>query len=654
MPYTLHSKGFLPARFRAPAFYFLIGLLCCALAPAALAQSEEEAVELPAIEITGLLHAPYTAGLKRHSLDSLSLQLQRGQSLASLLQERTPIYLREYGHGQLSTISFRGTGSSHTAVLWNGLNLNSPTLGQTDFSQIPVFALEGVQVQWGSSSALYGSDALGGTIQLQTRPQQWQPGYSARMRQEVGSFGARFTGLAGQWANSRWQSDVRLYRQSAENDFPYTNTLLRAQPREQNRHSALWQEGVVAQLGYRPAAHQEWWLQGWWNRGWRQIQPPMGSVSGTDEQENEALRLNLQYKRILKQGQWQAQLGWLSDELVYNNSQFSSRQLIAKTDWEQDLGRRWRVQAGGQWSWRQAINANYRAAENRLESFALLRWEPLPVWTTTFNVRQVLADGVPGPLAPSLGTEAKLLPWLSLKGAAGRHYRLPTLNDRFWPWFGNPELRAERGWHAEGGLASKALPLLGGSLALEATRYWLLIDDWILWLPTVVPGADGAPLSGWGPRNIQQVYSRGWEGSLAWEHPGGWALGGHLAYTRTENSRPLHEFDRTAGRQLPFTPAWKAGGWLRWSRQGWLAELNHNYVGRRFTTGEEDLYNSLPPFGILNLSAGKRLQWRHHGVSLLAQARNLLDHQYQNYERRPMPGRNYTLTITYSISKNRS
>ncbi|WP_040397992.1 TonB-dependent receptor [Cesiribacter andamanensis] len=623
-------------------------MLCLAAPHLAEGQTGEENV-LPAAEVTALLHAPFTAGLKHQKLDSLSLQLQRGQTLASLLQQRTPIYLREYGPGQLSTISFRGTGSSHTAVLWNGLNLNSPTLGQTDFSQLPVFALEGVQVQWGSSSALYGSDALGGTIQLQTRPQHWQQGWGLRARQEAGSFGARFSGLAGQWTRQRWQTDLRLYRQSADNDFPYTNTLLRTRPREQNTHSAFWQEGVVAQLGFKPAAEREWGLQSWWNRSWRQIQPPMGSIMGTDEQQQEALRLNLQYKQVVKQGQWQAQLGWLSDELVYNGAQFISRQLIAKSDWEQDLGPSWRLQAGGQWSRRQATNANYEAAEIRLESFALLRWQPHSRWTNTFTIRQVLADGAWAPLAPSLGSEAGLFSFLTLKAAAGRHYRLPTLNDRFWPWFGKPELKAEQGWHAEGGLATNALPLFGGKAKAEATRYWLLIDDWILWLPTVVPGPDGEPLSGWGPRNIQQVYSRGWEGNLDWQHAGGWSLGTNAAYTRTENRLALHAFDRTAGRQLPFTPYWKAGGWLRWHRKGWLAELNHTYVGRRFTTGEEDPFNSLPPFWLLDLSAGKQLQWRRHSVSLLLQARNVLDHQYQNYERRPMPGRHYNLSITYSI-----
>jgi iron complex outermembrane receptor protein len=196
----------------------LFVVLCLWLTSSQLhAQAQADSL-MPEVVIRGLLHQPFTAGVKRQQLDSLSLQLRQGQSLANLLQELSPLYIREYGPGQLSTISFRGTSSSHTAVLWNGLNINSPTLGQTDFSQIPAFALENVQVQYGSSSSLYGSAALGGSIQLQTQPRQWQPGVRARLRQEAGSFGSYFTGLGGQWTNQQWQTDIRANLQRTMNN----------------------------------------------------------------------------------------------------------------------------------------------------------------------------------------------------------------------------------------------------------------------------------------------------------------------------------------------------------------------------------------------------------------------------------------------------
>ena len=59
-------------------------------------------------------------------VDSLTHQLASAGSLADLLRKYGFGHLRAYGPGGLATASFRGTGSSHTAVLWNGINLLSP------------------------------------------------------------------------------------------------------------------------------------------------------------------------------------------------------------------------------------------------------------------------------------------------------------------------------------------------------------------------------------------------------------------------------------------------------------------------------------------------------------------------------------------------
>ncbi|NJL13466.1 MAG: TonB-dependent receptor plug domain-containing protein [Microscillaceae bacterium] len=60
------------------------------------------------------------------------------RTLGQLLQALSSLYVREYGPQQLSSLSFRGTGSSHTAVLWQGININSPTLGMSDLGTLPV------------------------------------------------------------------------------------------------------------------------------------------------------------------------------------------------------------------------------------------------------------------------------------------------------------------------------------------------------------------------------------------------------------------------------------------------------------------------------------------------------------------------------------
>jgi vitamin B12 transporter len=73
------------------------------------------------------------------------------------------------GDGQLSSLFMRGTNSSHVLVLVDGIKVGSATLGQTTFEFIPIDQIERVEIIRGPQSSLYGSEAIGGVIQIFTR-----------------------------------------------------------------------------------------------------------------------------------------------------------------------------------------------------------------------------------------------------------------------------------------------------------------------------------------------------------------------------------------------------------------------------------------------------------------------------------------------------
>ena len=73
-------------------------------------------------------------GVTKTVLDTVALQQNIVHSLAEVLAQNTPIFIKSYGRGAVATASFRGTSPSHTQVLWNGMKLNSPMLGMVDFS----------------------------------------------------------------------------------------------------------------------------------------------------------------------------------------------------------------------------------------------------------------------------------------------------------------------------------------------------------------------------------------------------------------------------------------------------------------------------------------------------------------------------------------
>lgn len=73
------------------------------------------------------------------------------------------------GYGQLSSVFMRGTNSTHVLVLIDGVKVGSVTAGITQFEFIPIEQIERVEIIRGSQSSLYGSEAIGGVIQIFTR-----------------------------------------------------------------------------------------------------------------------------------------------------------------------------------------------------------------------------------------------------------------------------------------------------------------------------------------------------------------------------------------------------------------------------------------------------------------------------------------------------
>src|SRR5579872_4169280 len=117
-----------------------------------LGQSKDSVI-LKQVTVYGLPDQKYLAGSSLIELDSSLKSNDRSRNLSEILPLQLPIYFRTYGNGMLSSISMRGTSPQHTAVLWNGINITSFSLGQADFSILPASAFDEVKIHEGAGSA---------------------------------------------------------------------------------------------------------------------------------------------------------------------------------------------------------------------------------------------------------------------------------------------------------------------------------------------------------------------------------------------------------------------------------------------------------------------------------------------------------------------
>lgn len=101
-------------------------------------------------------------GVQQTKFDSLVLKENIALSMADILTFNSSIFVKNYGRATLSTVSFRGTSASHTQVTWNGMRINSPMLGMTDFSMIPSYFIDDASLFHGTSSVNMTGGGLGG------------------------------------------------------------------------------------------------------------------------------------------------------------------------------------------------------------------------------------------------------------------------------------------------------------------------------------------------------------------------------------------------------------------------------------------------------------------------------------------------------------
>ena len=175
----------------------LSAALALSLPASALAQTD--ATDLDQITVTGTR----TAVTVDQSLAAVEVidraQIERSQahSLPQLLRGRAGINLvNQGGLGKLTTLFMRGTESDHTLFLVDGVRMGSATSGLAALQDIPLESIERIEIVRGPRSSLYGSEAIGGVIQIFTRRRT--AGANPHARVGMGSHG-QLQGLGAQW-----------------------------------------------------------------------------------------------------------------------------------------------------------------------------------------------------------------------------------------------------------------------------------------------------------------------------------------------------------------------------------------------------------------------------------------------------------------------
>ena len=156
-------------------------------------------------------------GVQRTRFDSIAMKENIALSMADVLTFNSSVFVKNYGRATLSTVAFRGTSPSHTQVTWNGMRINNPMLGMTDFSTIPSYFIDDASLLHGTSSVNETGGGLGGLVRLSTSPANHE-GFGLQYVQGVGSFSTFDEFLRLTYGDKHWQSSTRVVYSSSPND----------------------------------------------------------------------------------------------------------------------------------------------------------------------------------------------------------------------------------------------------------------------------------------------------------------------------------------------------------------------------------------------------------------------------------------------------
>ena len=376
------------------------------------------------------------------------------------------------GEGSITSVFLRGANSNDALVLVDGVRLNSPYFAGYDFSTLTTENVERIEVARGPFSALYGSDAMGGVIQIFTRAAA--QGFSGRASVEAGNAGRRegeafATVGAGGWGVTASFRDGRVGGDRRNSDWEQKSGELRLEGRIGEDLRAAFEAGLVqgeagtpGPVGREtPHARSPWWeerlaLPVFWK-------PAAGhaatflvasviSKPGYDDPDSF-------FSATARAQSIQARAGdtWTSsDNRLTGFASFERGKVDSKTNFGVDLdGQHTTIWGAG------------------LED----TWKAPGGLTVTAGVRYDRHSQFGGALSPR-GT----LSWLSsdalwkVRTSGGTGFRAPSVGELYFPFAGNPDLKPERSTSYELGV-ERYLP--GGRL--EASLFWNDFRDLIVY-----------------------------------------------------------------------------------------------------------------------------------------------------------------------------
>ena len=555
--------------------------------------------------------------------------IQKNQpSLTSILNYNSFIYFKENGFGMVASPSFRGTTAQQTAVIWNGININSQLNGQTDFNTISTRNFNSIAIRSGGGSVIYGSSAVGGTIHLNN-----VIAYKKQFQNEIllnyGSFNTLDLNYKLKFGTEKLSAFFGFSRFSSDNDYQYIGTKLK------NQNGAFHNKSVDFNFGYKINSNN-------YVQFYNQVFDGSKDFSGTLTAVSKSKYTDFNTRNLLE---WtnrnehftsKVKMAFLTELYHYfenkntkNYSSGKSETLISKYDLNFKINSKINLNGILEFNQTKGFGSDIENVKRDIYSSVLLFKHQLSSrFQYELSFRKEMTANYKSPFLYSFGTKYMVNKNYLLRANASRNFRIPTLNDLYWVGAGNKNLKPENANQFEIGQEVKFK-----NLSISNSVYIIYLKDMIQWTP-----ANG---SFWTPNNIKNVTSKGLETNLNWKKNHqlhSIELNVNYAFTISE--------DNVTKQQLIYVPFNKLNASICYGFKNASINAQFLYNGKVFTTSDNAY--ELNAYKIANLGFDYLIS-RNNNIKVGCNIRNVFNENYQSVASRPMPGRNYNLHLTFKF-----
>ena len=548
-------------------------------------------------------------------------------SLTSLLNYTTVIYFKENGLGMVSSPSFRGTTAQQTAVVWNGININSQLLGQTDFNTISTRGYNSIDVKAGGGSVVYGSGAIGGTIHL-NNDLKFKDIFKNNLEIYFGDYNTLSAVYGITAATNKWSANASFTRNSSDNDFKFIGE------EGKNTNGQYYNNNLSTAFGYKLDAKNSIKLYSEIYDGERHFSITSPFAIRTKYQDFNTRNL-LAWTSAIGSSVSNLKLAYITERYNYfediemeGYTSAGVKTFIAKYDFVYELAPKMSLNTILDYN---KSNGEGSGIGNETRQVAgvsvLLKQSLTEKWNYELSARKEISDVYKSPILFSVGSTFDFSKFYQLKFNVSRNYRTPTFNDLYWEGSGNPDLSPEDSYQAEVGNEFRYK-----NFRLTGTIYTSKIKDMIRWLPNNT--------GNWSPVNTDNVSIYGAEALLGWKKN----FNKHVLDFNGTYSYTVSKDDKN-DKQLFYVPYHKLTASTSYSYQRFTSYYQFMFIGEVFTTSDNNPKDILSDYNVSNF--GMDYNFSKKDVCKVGfKIANLWNEKYESLPSRLMPGRNLTLYLT--------